>query len=104
VTGGPNCKWVTRVDTHGHPGRSDSESQPSLMRQSVGLVGQIGMPVVAPAWAVTSDPSIVAAGPEPASSPLTRSASTTLDIYAHYTEPADRRASEMLASSLDGRH
>ena len=31
-------------------------------------------------------------------------ASTTLDIYAHYPEPADRRASEMLASSLDGRH
>ena len=31
-------------------------------------------------------------------------ASTTLDIYAHYTQPADLRASDTLASSLDGRH
>ena len=31
-------------------------------------------------------------------------ASTTLDIYAHYTQPADQRASDTLASSLDGRH
>jgi integrase len=31
-------------------------------------------------------------------------ASTTLDIYAHYTHPADQRASNTLANSLDGRH
>ena len=31
-------------------------------------------------------------------------ASTTLDIYAHYTQPADLRASDTLASSLDKRH
>ena len=30
-------------------------------------------------------------------------ASTTLDIYAHYTQPADQRASETLANSLDTR-
>lgn len=30
-------------------------------------------------------------------------ASTTLDIYAHYTLPADQRASDTLASSLDTR-
>ena len=29
-------------------------------------------------------------------------ASTTLDIYAHYTQPADQRASATLANSLDG--
>lgn len=28
-------------------------------------------------------------------------ASTTLDIYAHYTQPADQRASTTLANSLD---
>ena len=28
-------------------------------------------------------------------------ASTTLDIYAHYTQPADERASTTLANSLD---
>jgi hypothetical protein len=28
-------------------------------------------------------------------------ASTTLDIYAHYTQPADQRASTTLADSLD---
>ena len=30
--------------------------------------------------------------------------STTLDVYAHYTQPADRRASDTLAHSLDRRH
>lgn len=30
-------------------------------------------------------------------------ASTTLDIYAHYTEPADQRASDTLANRLDTR-
>jgi integrase len=30
-------------------------------------------------------------------------ASTTLDIYAHYTQPADQRASDTLAGSLDTR-
>lgn len=30
-------------------------------------------------------------------------ASTTLDIYAHYTRPADQRASNTLAASLDAR-
>jgi len=28
-------------------------------------------------------------------------ASATLDIYAHYTQPADQRASATLANSLD---
>lgn len=28
-------------------------------------------------------------------------ASTTLDIYAHYTQPADQRTSTTLANSLD---
>lgn len=31
-------------------------------------------------------------------------ASTTLDIYAHYTQPADQRASTTLANSLDLHH
>jgi integrase len=30
------------------------------------------------------------------------SASTTLDVYAHYSQPADLRASDTLADSLDG--
>ena len=35
--------------------------------------------------------------------PARSSEDSTLDIYAHYTEPADQRASDTLANCLDTR-